>query len=480
MNALTQLTIQRKIQLAWLVVLCFLTGLFAWTAWDSIHELMVQNLQKRGREIANHVAAIGANYMLMEDIYAADELIDQTLEANADVRYIILTDSTHKIVAHSFDRGVPRALRRLTPDEGQGSRILRSDEGTIHEILVPVENGAVGYVRLGMTESNIKEYMGQRLRTLLGILLLAGLAAACLGNVLARIIVRPINKLAAVAGEISAGRSDVRSEIETGGEIGKLAKAFDKMTASLLAQSQRNGQLLQEKESLLQQLREKEEDRDRLITKLISAQEEERKRISRELHDETSQAVTSLKVTMGVLAGDSSDPTQKETLLMARDIAADVLREIRDLAVELRPPMLDDLGLAAAVRKYVQRWQQRFGLPVELELSETGVKLDANRSVALYRVVQESLTNIVRHAGATRVSISLLDWQDGILLSVKDNGIGVSEAHLAQARRENRLGIYGMRERVELLGGSFTLQGEAGKGLAVKVWLPIRQEEGGL
>ena len=140
--------------------------------------------------------------------------------------------------------------------------------------------------------------------------------------------------------------------------------------------------------------------------------------------------------------------------------------------------MLDDLGLAAAVRKYVQRWQQRFGLPVELELSETGLQLDANRSVALYRVLQESLTNIVRHAGATRVIVSLTAWQDGIRLSVKDDGVGVSEAHLAQARRENRLGIYGMRERLELLGGSFTLQGEAGKGVEVKVWLPLRPEEG--
>lgn len=478
MNGWNNLPIQRKIQCSWLLLLCLLTGLCGWTAWDAMHELAVQNLEKRGVEIANHVAAIGANYLLMDDIYAANELIDQTMDANADVRYVIFSDQNNKLVAHSFDGGVPKALRQLPVAPGGTSRVLSSKEGVIHDILVPVENGAIGYVRIGMSEANSKTYLTGRLQLLALILLLAGLTAAGAGHWLARVIVRPINQLAAVADEIAAGRSDSRSRIETGGEIGKLVRAFDAMTAKLLAQSRKNEQLLAEKEVLLQQLREKEEGRDRLISKLINAQEEERKRISRELHDETSQAVTSLKVTMGVLAGDSADPVQKETLLAARDIAADVLREIRDLAVELRPPLLDDLGLAAAVRKFVQRWQQRFALPVELNVPEPDLQLEGHRAVALYRVVQESLTNVVRHAGASKVWISLAPQEEGLRLLIRDDGIGVAAEQLEQARRENRLGIYGMRERVELLGGRFAVESKAGHGVQVEVWLPLGENGG--
>ena len=223
---------------------------------------------------------------------------------------------------------------------------------------------------------------------------------------------------------------------------------------------------------MAQELKDKEQLRATLLNKVITAQEEERKRISRELHDETGQALTSLIVSMRVLANKASDERQRELLLSARDVAAGVLLDIRNMAVELRPTALDDLGLAAAVRKYVANFQERFGILIEFTVDSAINELDGDLSVTLYRIVQESLVNAARHSGATAMDISLSMSPGRVNLRISDNGQGMAEGELEKAARENRLGIYGMRERVELCGGEFRLESIVGTGTTILVSIP--------
>ena len=138
-------------------------------------------------------------------------------------------------------------------------------------------------------------------------------------------------------------------------KLENLARAFNEMADNLI--SSRTAV-----EKLLKELQEKDALRDTLILKLLSAHEEERKRISRELHDETSQALTFLMVTMRILANEAKDAEQLELLNVSRETAASILREIRDLAVELRPPILDDMGVIPALRKYVRKFEEKFAL----------------------------------------------------------------------------------------------------------------------
>jgi signal transduction histidine kinase len=444
-------------------LLSFATGLIVW---DSLDDIVSQQLQKRGAEIATHVALAGGNYVLMEDLYNLYELAAQTAASSEDVRYILVIDSYKRLLAHTFHGGIPRGLLDDMPDLTQQEiSVFNSDEGLIHDIVVPIENGAVGYVRVGMTEEYTRNSIIQHIRDVLLAVLVICALAVFLSSRISTLITKPLRNLAEVAESITQGNLEIRANIRDKGEVGKLASAFNEMAASLIKAST-------DKEVLLDELRAKEQMRDTLISKLMTAQEDERKRISRELHDETSQALTSLMLTMRVLAEDAPNQEQKDALLLGRDVAANILREVRDLAIELRPPALDDLGLVAAIERYSEKFAIRHGLDIDLNTSGQQTSVDGQVAVALYRIVQESLNNVVKHSGATAVSIDITFQPDQIMVTIADNGRGISDSDLIRAQKENRLGLYGMRERVELLQGRFDIRQSPHGGTELLIAIP--------
>ena len=213
-----------------------------------------------------------------------------------------------------------------------------------------------------------------------------------------------------------------------------------------------------------------------LMNKLYTVQEEERKRLSRELHDETSQSMASLLAYMRVLLSKLQDENQKILLQGARDVAVNVLEGLRKMAVELRPPVLDDLGIIAAMQKYVTNFSYQHSILVRFTPPSSPLPVSNEISLALYRILQESLTNIAKHAQATQVDITLSHLENKVTLLIKDNGIGIRSGALESARQNNRLGIYGMKERAELLGGSLSFQSTSGQGTAIIVQLPTSLE----
>jgi sensor histidine kinase regulating citrate/malate metabolism len=142
-----------------IALLSFATGLIVW---DSLDDVVSQQLQKRGTEIANHIVLAGGNYILMEDLYNLYELAAQTAASSEDVRYILIIDSNKRLLAHTFHGGIPKGMLNDMPDlTQQNVSIFNSDEGLIHDIVVPIENGAVGYVRVGMTEEYTRNLINQ-------------------------------------------------------------------------------------------------------------------------------------------------------------------------------------------------------------------------------------------------------------------------------------------------------------------------------
>lgn len=470
---ISRLSIYYRILAMALLIITLLSVASGVLVWDSLDNIVSQQLQKRGAEIANHVALASGNYILMEDLYNLYELAAQTAASSEDVRYILIIDSNKRLLAHTFHGGIPRGLLADVPDSTeQKISIFKSNEGFIHDIVVPIENGAVGYVRVGMTEEYTRNAINQHVRDILLTVLVICLLAVFLSSRISALITKPIRRLAEVAESITRGNLEIRANIRDKGEVGKLATAFNEMAASLIQASD-------DKEVLLGELRAKEQMRDTLIAKLMTAQEDERKRISRELHDETSQALTSLMLTMRVLAEDAPNQEQKDALLLGRDAAANILREVRDLAVELRPPALDDLGLVAAIERYSEKFAIRHGLDITLHTSGQQTSVDGQIAVALYRIVQESLNNVVKHSGATAVSIDITFQPDQIMVTIADNGRGISDADLIRAQKENRLGLYGMRERVELLQGRFDIRQSSQGGAELLIAIPQYQPRKG-
>ncbi len=203
-----------------------------------------------------------------------------------------------------------------------------------------------------------------------------------------------------------------------------------------------------------------------LSVSVMEAREEERRRIARELHDELGQRLTALKMELSSLSDGGTDRgTRLPAMLGMLDETVAALRRI---AADLRPLMLDDLGLNAAIEWLGNEASRRLGIRVQVDLDEVP-DVDERVAIALYRMVQEALTNVARHARARQASVQLRRRNDGLHLSVRDDGVGFPERAL---QREGRWGLLGMRERAELLGGRLEIDNPPGGGARVRVHLP--------
>jgi PAS domain S-box-containing protein len=220
--------------------------------------------------------------------------------------------------------------------------------------------------------------------------------------------------------------------------------------------------------------------RAELVRRLVRAQEDERRRVSRELHDGLGQELTALILGLKALEGTIPEGSPGRDRL--REVEASVGRigrEAHDLAVELRPTALDDIGLDAALATYVARWSERTGVAADFQaLGPDGRRLPPEVETAIYRVVQEALNNTARHAGASRVSIILERRGDAVTALVEDDGQGFDPAPVVESGAEARLGLLGMRERIALVGGSLLLESGEGEGTTLRARIPLEMTSG--
>jgi len=222
-----------------------------------------------------------------------------------------------------------------------------------------------------------------------------------------------------------------------------------------------------------ERLRDSEDNLRALAAHLQSVREEEQIRIAREIHDELGQALTGLKMDLTWLAGGLR-PEQKalteKTTAMFRLIDG-TIKSVRRIASGLRPEVLDEIGLSAAIGWQARDFQVRSGIRCNVELPADGLQLDQARSTAVFRIFQEVLTNVARHAHATRVDVRMGVEGETLWLEVQDNGRGITEARINSPKS---LGFLGMRERVLPFDGKITIEGQRGKGTAVTIRIPLR------
>ena len=216
-------------------------------------------------------------------------------------------------------------------------------------------------------------------------------------------------------------------------------------------------------------------DLQRLSTKLISVQEEERRVIARELHDEVGQALTAIKVELAVAQrAIETAGAPAQVLDDARSITDGALHTVRDLSHLLHPALLDDLGLAAAVDSYLKGFGKRHKLRVDLVVDRMSDRLRPETEAAAYRVIQEALTNVAKHAHATVCRVYLQRLTSTVLVTVEDDGIGFEPARLSERGVSRGLGLMGIRERVSQLEGTTRLESAPGKGTRLTVELPAQ------
>ena len=249
--------------------------------------------------------------------------------------------------------------------------------------------------------------------------------------------------------------------------------AFLKAIADQAAQAIANARLYDA-------LRREQRSRAALLDKTISAQEDERKRIARELHDQTSQDLAALMLSLDTctmeLAADGLGAEQH--LNTAKAIAEEMLTSVHRLINDLRPSLLDDLGLAPAILWYGEQRLKPMGIALEFQCDRMDARLPPFLETALFRIAQEAFTNVVRHANATRVNVILKVNGPGVFLSVQDNGTGFQMPATGWEQEEGRgLGLLGMEERVIIQGGTLQIQSAPGQGTTIQVTIPLLREE---
>jgi signal transduction histidine kinase len=257
-------------------------------------------------------------------------------------------------------------------------------------------------------------------------------------------------------GELNVSLQKRNRELEA--EITERKRAEDALRRS----EQHYQRLFNEAQAMQENLRD-------LSNKILYTQEEERRRISRELHDEVGQSLTAISVTLATLKNNGA--TAK--LAGAQRLLRETMETVHDFARELRPALLDELGLLPALRSYLKAFAGRTGMRVHFHGNPVAEKLANQKKTVLFRIAQECLTNVCKHARASQVAVAIRKFQNGVCMEITDDGRSFKTGAATSARSRGRLGLLGMQERVRLVNGQFAIKPQPGKGTTVRVVIPF-------
>lgn len=267
----------------------------------------------------------------------------------------------------------------------------------------------------------------------------------------------PLDRLQEAVNQVREGQTDVRVTLGSisDEQFDRLAETFNRM----LGEHERHTRQMQQ-----------------LPRQILQAQEEERQRLARELHDEAAQALTSLLVHLRLLERAHEPEKAQQQVQRLRDLTAQALEEVRRVALDLRPTILDDLGLGAALEWRVDEFIQASGIRAKIQVEGLEQRLPREVELVFYRVGQEALSNIVRHAQARHVTVALRRENSTLSLEVVDDGLGFSPVS-TPLRGPRGLGLLGMRERLAMINGGLTIESEPDRGTRVLACAPLKPDE---
>ncbi|HRK87793.1 MAG TPA: HAMP domain-containing protein [Anaerolineales bacterium] len=423
---------------------------------------MTAQMEEQSISVSRDFAARSTDPILLNDLLGVHDLLKETIANNPNIRYAFIVDNHGQVIAHTFEGGFPLdliPLNTVQSGEHHHTSLIQTDEGLVWDTAVPILDGKVGTARIGLSDASIRTAVSTLTAQLILTTLLVSIAGILVAVSLTWILTRPIISLAQATQAVAKGDFSPRVLRWANDEIGDLAEAFNSMTEELA----RTDELRKEREVLRRQL----------LEKVIATQEDERRRIARELHDSTSQNLTSLIVGLRVMETNCAQCASISKATDLRDVASKTLDEVHDLSMRLRPRVLDDLGLSAALERLVSEWQTRYKIPVDVAI-QLGERLPGEVETAIYRIVQETLTNIARHAQAKSASILVERHGDMVRAIVEDDGIGFD---INANHGERHLGLLGMRERAEFLHGALTIESSHENGTSVFIEIPLQNEQ---
>lgn len=426
----------------------------------SVSHTLHQSLEERARSLATALAAGIEHPLSTGDSFSVRERLERMKRDFPEVRYVVVQDAGGRVAADTFEAGVPEAL--LLPAESPrvtaaAFQVLASREGEIFDVVQPILEGRAGVLRIGLTDRLIAERLGLITRSVLWTLALCATIGVGLGLLLTHILTRPIRHLVRAANRIGRGDFGTRSEVFSEDEIGRLAVAFNQMSEGL--------------QRYREQVEDKETSRLSLIEKIVTTQEEERKSISRELHDQLGQSLLALLLSVQSLRDDSG--VAEGSCRACEGRIRLLIDEVRRLAWGMRPSILDDYGLDFALARHVEEASSHSDVEIDFQYSRSpGLGRLPSRIEVTFRIAQEAITNIVRHSRATRASAVVLQRRDEVTLLIEDDGVGFDVVAI-EGNGSGGLGLTGMKERAALIGGTCAVDSTPQHGTTVRVNIPV-------
>ena len=476
-------SLRAKITLGVILPLVIILGIFTVIENNRQQEVVLGHLTSSASRSVRVIENSLRHAMLKSDFSEVQTVLD-SINDTEDFRVVYLLNTNGEIIfaPNQVDVGTRlnnaepgcRPCHQLEPDARPGSVIVAAEDGQrVFRSMYPIRNSpecskchdpsqkTIGLLLTDMPVAPIEKALEsgfqEDLYWWVGMILLTAFIVNFSMNSL---VIKRLEKLAQALQGFGQGHHNIRLESESSDEIGQLGKSFNEMSQRIESEEIENQKL--------------SDQRGELLKRLITAQEDERKRVSRELHDDLGQALSALSLQVQALERliDSNPDNAIEQLNQINDLIAETTERMYDLILALRPSVLDEFGLVAALRNHAEKFLDGSGISFRLDADHYSGRLSPDLETALYRVFQEALSNVRRHAQAEYVKITL-QLSDGIFIGkIEDNGKGFDLQTIESNEDDRRgLGMLSIKERMAQYGGQVEISSRPGKGTTIRIQL---------
>lgn len=487
--------IRVKVTLGIVLPLLVILGLFTAIEQNHHRQLIFENLASMASLSGKVVEANLHRSMLKSDFASVQSILDAINEHN-DFSTIYLLNTDGKVIfsPNKAANGLQLNNRekdcmpchRLPAEQRPSSVLIETGTGTrLFRSMYPIPNSPecaachdpqerlIGLlltdIPTGPMEANLAADLRSNLLFWLGTILVT---IIIVNLALSGFVIRRLERFAHALGSFGQEHLDLRMQPGELDEIGQLAQTFNEMGQRIESEVERN-------QSLSQHLLEENEQRGLLLKRLINAQEDERKRVARDLHDDLGQSLSALQFQAKNMERLIPNGSQEalDQLNTTEDLISSTTDHMYDLILALRPSVLDELGLLAALRAHAERSLKEKGIAFEMKTEGFASRLPPAMETNLYRIFQEAMNNIRRHASARSVRLSLARHNGLVTAEIQDNGCGFDTASIRAGQDGARgLGLLSMQERAAICGGTLEIHSQPGEGTVIRVSIPVEED----
>ena len=486
-------SLRARVTLSVVLPLLLILGIFTTIQYQRQKQSMLNSLSLLSSHAGKVIEDNLRQQMVVSDFAGVQHILD-SIGTSEGFRQVSLIDTSGKIIFSPNQQGVGTRLsnsradcqpcHHLPPEQRPGSIVVTAQDGVrVFRSMNPIENSPecarchqeagplIGVLLTDISTAPFEASLKAGLReTLLGWGIVILLVVLVVNFALSHFVLRRLERFARAINELGHGQPVPFLSDATPDEIGSLASAFNSMATQVATREEENRQLSEN-------LRHESAQRGDLLKKLIDAQEMERQRVARELHDELGQSLSGLALQAEVMQRYIQTEPERAIHQMTgiRSLISETIDRMYELILALRPSVLDDLGLPSALRSQAERCLADSGVQVVINSSGLKERLPPEIETTMYRICQEAINNATRHGHADSIKILLKRRNGSFLGEIEDNGCGFSPESIQRNGNETRgLGLLGMQERVSQFDGQMEIESQPGMGTKIRIQIPIR------